>query len=334
MPWFFFAVYGDLGDTLYALLIYPQYYGRLAFANLPFPPPEALWWAITRIFRWNPNSEALSIAKGYWILLIISVGAVTLAMRLAMGRLTRDDRIVLALVLMAGMLFKTALSRTDIVHIQAAFVPSVVVGLILLQRFSEMLTRRTVPLVSLTAAVGMATVIVSVATVQPPLPVREAFLRSNFWSVSEKVANDSDGTRLVSDIPRARGIRLPIAFADDFEATVRYITTHTAPDERIVAFPYELAYYFYTERRSATRYASAVSAVTREDRLAMIDELERVRPRYLIYSLGTPRIDGLKDTIVFPELTAYIGRSYAPEQRFGKTWILRRREAVVALPDG
>jgi len=119
---------------------------------------------------------------------------------------------------------------------------------------------------------------------------------------------------------------------DDFEATVRYITTHTAPDERIVAFPYELAYYFYTERRSATRYSSAVSAVTREDRLAMIDELERVRPRYLIYSPGTPRIDGLKDSIVFPELTADIGRSYTPEQRFGKTWILRRREAV-ALPN-
>ena len=334
VPWIiYFASHAALGDAFYWLFIFP-YYLSMGFVNLPFPPLDALWWAVPRIAQWTPDIGALRVVIGYWIPVMISLGVVVLGIRWCMGSLNRDDRVLFALVLMGGMLFKTPLARTDIVHFQLPLVPAVIIGFVLLRRFSEVVVHGTIPYLSPTSAITMAAVIVSAVAIQPPRPVWDAFLRSNLLSVGDKIIEDDAGTRPLYGVPRAQGIRLPIAFADEFEKTTQYLMTHTTSDERIVAFPNEPAYYFFAERANATRYPTASSAATRADRLAMIEEWDQHRPRYLVYSLGTPRIDNFDDRQVFPELFAYIRRHYVPERRFGATLVMRRLDVGESPPGG
>jgi hypothetical protein len=66
----------------------------------------------------------------------------------------------------------------------------------------------------------------------------------------------------------------------------------------------------------------------------MIEEWDQHRPRYLVYSLGTPRIDNFDDRQVFPELFAYIRRHYVPERRFGATLVMRRLDVGESTPGG
>ncbi len=333
-PWVvYFAGHRSLTDVAYWLLIYPQYMS-LGYANLPFPSLGDLWWAIPNVFQWSPSPQALSIAISYWVPAMISLGVVVLGMRWCLGNLDREDQALFALVLMGGMLFKTALARTDIVHVQLPLVPVVLLGMIILRRFIDAAILGSVPLRSLTFAVMLGGAIVSVVVIQPPWPVLHAFVQSNVTSVRHKVIEDGLGIRSVSGIPRAQGMRFPIPFADEFEKTVKYIVTHTGSDEPILAFPNEPAYYFFADRANATRYPTASSAVTRSDRVAMIGELNESRPKYLIYSLGTPRIDNLRDDVVFPELMDYIRRHYIPEQRFGKTIIMKRQDVGAVEQEG
>lgn len=328
VPWVgLFMAQGTLDDAFYTLFVFPQYYG-LGLGGLPFPPPAVFWHAVPQVLQWVPGANALSITKGYWIPFVFSLGAVALAMRLAMGRLDHEDRMLLALLLIGGMVFRTALGRSDIVHFQVPLVPAVVLGIVLFRRVIMAVTSGSVPLVSSTTIVAGLVVLASAAILQPPRPVWKAFLHTNVWSVGEKFTPPAGGTREVSGVPRARGVRLPTAFADEFEGTVRYIATHTEPQDRIVAFPNEAAYYFYTERERGTRYPMASNAVTAADREAMVAEMVERRPRYLIYSLATVRVDNLDERLVFPELIEYIRTTYVPETRIGDTVILRRRDAA------
>ncbi len=327
IPWIaFFASHGALRAAITDLFLYPKYIG-LGYGALPFPSLDDLWIALTRVFR-NPPLDALSTLTGYWIPWIIAVGATSLGIRLLQMRLDRDDRIVWGMVLLAGMLFKAGLGRSDIVHFQPALVPAFVIGLMLARRFAAGVMKKRILVCSWSFWCGIAVSLLSVIALQPPRPVLASFVYGNLSPFDHKLKSrwNEDEWSPLKDIPRARGVLVPKEMAAEFDDVVRYIVSHTRPSDSIVAFPNEAAYYYYAERPNATRFSIAYVAVTHEDRREMIDAMEKNRPPYIIYSLSAFRPDNINENIAIPELVEYIGRSYMPVRHVGHSVILMRKE--------
>ena len=61
-----------------------------------------------------------------------------------------------------------------------------------------------------------------------------------------------------------------------------------------------------------------------EHRKELIADLERNRPRYVIYSLKTWRMDDIKETIQAPEVVDYLRRTYRPSVNLGDVVVLER----------
>ena len=101
---------------------------------------------------------------------------------------------------------------------------------------------------------------------------------------------------------------------------------YTKEGEYVFFFPNEAGYYFLFNRRSPTRYVFSYFAVTAEQRMEMIADLESRRPAYVVYSLDAWRIDDIPEEIQVPEVTNYLREKYALAEDLGGIRILRRRE--------
>ncbi len=330
LPWVaYFAIHGALRDAAWNLFVYPRYLG-LGYGTLRFPSPEDLWHTLAFLNQ-SPTIDRTTILEAYWIPWIVALGAIVLGIRFLLGKLDRDDRIIWGLVLLSGILFRIALGRSDLGHLQPALVPALLLGLLLARRLTLAVSRRQIPLRSPTFGCAVIAVALSLVAIWPPWGVVRAFASSNLHPFVHKFRKNEGTWVALSDIPRARGVFLPRKEADEFGDVVLYITGHTRPDDPILVFPNEAAYYYYADRPNATRFSLAYLAVTHDDRLSMIKDLEKKRPPYIIYSMGTWRVDGIDEREQVPELVEYIVKFYVLEKKIGETLILRRREAAVSI---
>ncbi len=90
-------------------------------------------------------------------------------------------------------------------------------------------------------------------------------------------------------------------------------------------FPNEPLYYFLFDRVPPTRYVMTSIAATREQRLGIVRELDRRRTPFVVYSLGTWRVDWISEEVYAPEVLAYIRASYVEIYRKGDIMILARK---------
>ena len=128
-----------------------------------------------------------------------------------------------------------------------------------------------------------------------------------------------------------RGLtRGPVLFepvmADTFEKIQTFLDAHTASGDYVYFFPNEAAYYFLFNRTNPTRYAYAWWAITTEYRRELAADLEKNKPRYIIYTLNTWRYDGLAEEQMVPEVVSYIRQSYRQARDMGSFLILQRNE--------
>jgi nickel-dependent lactate racemase len=89
-----------------------------------------------------------------------------------------------------------------------------------------------------------------------------------------------------------------------------FIQANTIPHEYVYFFPNEAAYYFFFDRHNPTRYAAVYHAITREHRLELVADLEKKKPRFVVYSMTTARIDGISENIQAPEVVEYLHKEY------------------------
>ncbi len=126
-----------------------------------------------------------------------------------------------------------------------------------------------------------------------------------------------------------RGLaRGPVLFEPVMAYTIEKIRTfldaHTAPGEYVYFFPNEAAYYFLFNRTNPTRYAYAYWAVTTEHRRELVADLEKNKPRYIVYSLNTWRHDGIDEDQQVPEVVSYMRQKYKEIRDMGSFLILER----------
>jgi hypothetical protein len=319
------AIDGSLGSAWETLTTYPRLV-MLGYANKPFPRPGWLPRVAFEILGADPSRTpgALAVAKAYWVPWIASVGASVIGVRWLAGRLDRDDRIAWALVLATGILFRSLLGRCDVTHLQSPLVAATVLALLLAARGSRALRSGALARRSPTALVGLALAAASVVVLRPPAVVAWTFLERGFPGPG-KFSAPTEGLRQIGDaVPRARGIWLPEAFAAEFETLVSDVREHTRPEETIVAFPDEPAYYFFTERANASRFPITTLAITSDDRARLLGSWESRRPARIL-RMQTTLTDKIAESQEYPEVLRYLDEHYAPVRQVGDTLILAPR---------
>lgn len=128
----------------------------------------------------------------------------------------------------------------------------------------------------------------------------------------------------VHDIGRG-GVLYDPATAKDMIRIKNFLDTYARDDRYVYFFPNEAAYYFVFNKQNPTRYAYAYHAATSAQRRELISDLEKKKPRFIVYSLNTWRVDGIPETVQVPEVVDYIRQKYDTFSDLGGVIILQRK---------
>jgi len=130
------------------------------------------------------------------------------------------------------------------------------------------------------------------------------------------------------NIERAGRILTPPAQAREIERVVAYIQENTAPTEPIFDLSNQAAYYFLADRPNPTRYPLVVYASPEPLQKEVIADLERAKPKYVIFTTGSGwgnGPDGIQTVDRVPLVTAYIRSNYETDVKIESVSIWKRR---------
>jgi len=315
-----FAAQGALGPMLNDIIQYPRYmlsgYGKLPFPSLVASLPLRL--------AAPPGQEGLLLRLGYSVplvcaaalLIAVPVAALRLRhpivwIREAADTLARDPlRLATALLALFGLLsFRSALGRSDLLHVMAVVAPPallVVVGIDrLIGAWIADHGRR-----SLVATQAVALSLLLLLSGLPDQATPTGSARYSFELIG----------RLARGEYAPRGNR-------HVQQVWRWVLTHTEPDEPVLFLPDFASYYYLTRRPSPIRFVLGHQIVTDAHRAEVLQALRARPPRYIVWGDGLLPVDGIEPRVFLgAALFDWIERAYAEETRFGKTRLLRRRE--------
>ena len=308
----YFWGHGVLDSVLNNLFVHPRLLG-LGFTALPFPD--------LREFLQRPWELFLY----YWAIFVYVASALYLIPLLIMGRRDRETLLRVSVLAFGAILFRAALARSDTYHVLFVSQPA----FLLLFLFID----------GALAGIGknVAKAMVAVQLLFLSAMIGWLFLLSinnldtNIWTRSRYDLKDF-GTKLsilpyglsVPQVPRA-GILFDPTTANSVAKIASFINQHTQPSDYVYFFPNEAAYNFLFDRRNPTRYVISYFAVTRQQRLELIADLEKKRPEYVIYSKMTWRVDDIPENIQVPEVVNYLRNNYVQTEDLGDVLVLKRK---------
>jgi hypothetical protein len=91
-----------------------------------------------------------------------------------------------------------------------------------------------------------------------------------------------------------------------------FLDQSTAPGEPVYFFPNEAAYYHVFDRPSPTRYAIAYFAASFERQRELVSDLAARRPRFVVLSKRTWRVDDIVETVQVPLVVEFLRNNYRP----------------------
>jgi hypothetical protein len=285
---------GALGATFENLFLFPRT-RLLGFGALPFPALEL-------------TSESL---RAWWVPAVLVATGFATATKLLRGARDARTRSEVALFVLGALLFSGGLSRPDDTHFAFAAPP---VLLLLAELVEEAALALASPKRRVAGAAGLAA---GVAALAPWAGIAQ-------FNVSSLASLVPDGYRAL-ELPRAGGALVPAEFAPHLEGITRAIQMRVPPDESFWVFPNEALLYFLADRPQPTRYPLGLFAVTREQRLQLVAELERTRPRYAVVNRYASRVDDIPYEVALPELVHYLTSNYELEEVVGSFALVRRK---------
>ena len=222
----------------------------------------------------------------------------------------------IATYLLVGMLALLALyPRMDAAHAMFAGPPVLVVGAWGLSRVYRALTRREGRLVG--TVVFASLLLVPVAGVAP-----HAYWR--YVSLADPDPRAVEATPYVPlDLVRAR-VLAPRNVADNVRGAVRFVQAGTPVGEPFFAYPVAPMFHFLADRANPTMFNHFIpGALTPDDHQGVIRDLDRAKPRYVLWDHGgvvTWGTEGV-DRVLFD----YIWGCYGQVANFPPYLILERR---------
>jgi len=314
-----YAAHGALGPMLRDLVAYPR--SMLAgFGKLPFPSLAA---SLPLDVGSLGEQHSLLLRLGYAVP-AVAWGAVLLALPVAsqgprrplasaarMLEALRSDsaRTTTLLCGVFGLLcFRTALGRSDLVHVVAALPPAALLLALACDRLVAGWREKREPGAVVAWRAGALAFFVLVAGwTQAPRPLRELARSVSDAATLQHQGHQPLGSREVMRV-------------------VRWLQLRAAPTDAILFLPNDAAYYYLLDRPSPIRFVMGHQIATDADRAEVLGALRRDPPRFVVWDHGALRVDDLPDERVFgPELLRWIDEGYAEQARLGDVSVLERR---------
>jgi hypothetical protein len=315
-----FAVHGALGPMLSDLIEYPGYMFA-GFGKLPFPSLVA---GLPLLLEAPTGEQTMLLRIGYAtplicaaaLLIAVPVAGLRLREPLAWLRETRQAfirdplRFAAALLALFGLLsFRSALGRSDLLHVMMLVGPSAMLVAVgfdrLIGAFLAEPARRG--LIAAQAA-GLLLFVVQSGLADAAQPMRSVHYTEAFV---EMLAFDEYKPAGSLHIQQVR----------------RWLLTHAEPHEPVLFLPNAASYYYLTRRASPIRFVLGHQIVTDAQRAEVLADLRAQPPRFVVWDASLLDVDGIEPRLFLgAPIIDWIERGYAEEARFGKTRILRRRE--------
>jgi hypothetical protein len=314
----YFAVKGGLVPMLANLYQYPRLV-TLGYGARPFPGFAS--------FLSDPLSPATLYY--YWAILVYAVAAAAVVPRILLGKVDRDTLLFLALVVYGILLYRIPLGRSAIDNVHKVAHPAYLLVFLFTDRaVTAVLDSRRIMAVragrSVFAALLLAATTVAILRTPSVFNFNKALLATSGLKPSAKLKK----TRTGFTIPSLR--RAGLYFDRQTTASITriqaFLDSSTRPGDYVYFFPNEAAYYFLFNRNNPTRYAISYFAATSQQRRELVDDLERKRPEYVVYSHLTWRVDGIPEHIQVPEVVEYLKRRYQVHSQSADVSILKRIE--------
>ena len=279
-------------------------------------------WAVTFAARrrpalWPYAAWALPLAAGAIIWFgpalfagpLVIAGAATAMLLLVQPAAPADSRPWL--LLRGGWLLFfifTAISGLDLGHMLIASVGAAFPAGLLAQRAFQ--RGRAV---RLAAAFGLAAALATGAWLDLAVP-HLSLSQPPRWLATQPIR-----------LPGMELMRTSPEQASELEATVSYIRNHTSRDERIFVYPWDLILYPLADRLPATYHSSFYYEMIDQRALRRVfDDLERVRPRYVVVRMQGDRIFRVAFDSEAVPLEQYLVQRYRVVARFGVYQIMER----------
>jgi hypothetical protein len=222
----------------------------------------------------------------------------------------------LPIYLLAGALAALAMyPRTDTLHVMFAGPPLLVVGAWVLSRIHRALTAEAG--LATRAAVFLALLLVPTAAVAPHA----------YWRYLAVVLPDPRAAVQPPYVPlglERAPVLAPRNVADNVRGAVEYVRAGTPPGAPLFAYPAVPLFNFLADRHNPTRFDHYFpGALTTEDMADVIRDLERERPRYVIWDHGG--VVYWETELTNRPLSDYIWRCHEQVANFPPYLILERR---------
>jgi hypothetical protein len=156
------------------------------------------------------------------------------------------------------------------------------------------------------------------------------FVRSNIaaaweyaFTIDGKFSASNVNAETAADLPRA-GIFADKPAVDSLRQINRFVSENTRPLEYVYFFPNEAIYYFLFNRSNPTRYPIAYFATPYDRQREVIRDLEKNRPRYVLHSRETWRVDAIQEVIQIPFIVDYLKGRYRMVKRLDSVDVLER----------
>jgi len=322
-----FAVAGALGDLVRDLVQHPRYV-LMGYGNLPFPhrlsllaQDRPLWQVVAELLRGDPLRWYFPIVA--WVVTLHLV-----LFRYVMGKATARDLGALSVAVFGILAYRTALARSDVVHLYLIMPVAMVLFLwhvwLLLGRLLSVLARvrlRVVNVVEFGALLATAVFLVNGATLKG---MRVAVLPGQVARAVRDAARIPAHLRAPSQLERSK---VPPGRTNVVAELVDYVREHTSPLEPVLAVPNVPVFYFLADRLNPTRFAAMAQLVTNEHRIEALRELQQQLPSLVLFHGGDNDIDNIPPTRQFPNVLNFILTRYAPVAKFGPLYVLARAPA-------
>jgi len=136
---------------------------------------------------------------------------------------------------------------------------------------------------------------------------------------------------VLQTLERAGGIQLPTDQVSQVQQVVKYIQSNTSENDTIFDFSSQGAYYFFANRKSATRYHQIAYAATKSMQEEVIRDLDKSQTKLVILGTGGwfDNIDGVPSTDRHPLIARYLEEHYREAANINGTIILRRKTSHI-----
>lgn len=311
----FLIAKGSFGAFLDSLYGFPKI-KMLGFGMMPFPAFKDF---ISDPLKNGPSQ--------YWMLLFYGIMAIQLTAALLIPHNKKKFYLKVSLLLFGIILFRIPIGRAYTEEAWKVFHPGLLLLLLHLDTSITTISKNRHRCVKLGSLLLSLILIVSFCI------FNFSRLSGKFNGISTSLERFQSKFTLEKsgyDLPHIErgGIYYDRLTAQSMSVIKQFIDTNAPNENDIYFFPNEAAYYFIFNKQNPTRYAIAYFAVTTEQQLELISDLEKNKPKYIVYSTKTWRVDSIAEDIQIPTVFEYIKQKYyvvdRSQKQYGVLFLQRR----------